>query len=63
MCECGGQIVVSNPAYDLVRTYFKAKELKAPDGNAFHRVSELIGPPVKTRADANLLRNEIMQRI
>ena len=63
MCESGGQIVASHAAYDLVREYFKAKELKAPDGFEYYRVSKLIGPPVKTRADASLLRNEIMKRI
>ena len=33
------------------------------DGQPFYRVSALVGAPVKTRADANMLRNEIMKQI
>ena len=61
MCECGGQIVVSDQAFKLVKDYFAATKLTAPDGQAFFRVSKITGQSVKIRADANLLRNEIMK--
>ena len=35
----------------------------SPDGKLFYKVFALSGAPVKSRADANLLRNEIMQKI
>ena len=64
MCNSGGQIVISNEAYDLVYEYFSAQELKRQeDGMPFYKVSALVGAPVKTRADANMLRNEIMKQI
>ena len=62
MCERGGQIVVSNEAYRHVREYFTATELQDNEKQMFYRVSKLSGQSVKIRADANLLRNEIMKQ-
>ena len=62
MCECGGQIVVSDKAYMHVRDYFAGTKLVSPNGQIYYRVNKLTGQSVKIRADANLLRNEIMKQ-
>ena len=63
MCTSGGQIVVSQNAYRYVREYFEkaATVLTREDNVKFYRVTMLTGQSVKIRADANLLRNEIMK--
>jgi len=64
MCTGGGQIVVADKAYNLVKNYFaNAIELTEPDtGRKFYKVSKLTGKSVQVRADANILRNEILKQ-
>ena len=65
MCTSGGQIVCSESAYKYVRDYFNtAVELARTegDGGKFYRITKLTGQSVKIRADANLLRSEMLKQ-
>ncbi len=56
--ECGGQIIVSQSAWLLVRDYFKSVEVINNHGKPFYRITSLI-QGIRTRADAVLMRNLI----
>ena len=43
MCECGGQIVVSEKAFVHVKDFFSGTRLESPDGQIYYRVNKLSG--------------------
>ena len=65
VCTSGGQIVCPESTYNYVRDYFDtAVEMTRSEGGGgkFYRITKLTGQSVKIRADANLLRNEILKQ-